>query len=86
MIRIICPKCKNAYLQKADGNLTCPSCEAVFSEKDENQAHLRQGRGLFAKESGKEMKDLLPNFKIVLFVFFILSCLTVYIFCMLMVY
>lgn len=36
MTRIICAKCKNAFLQKADGNLTCPSCEAVFSEKDEN--------------------------------------------------
>lgn len=36
MTRIICAKCKNAFLGKADGNLTCPSCEAVFSEKDEN--------------------------------------------------
>lgn len=36
MIRIICAKCKNAYLQKADGNLSCPNCEAVFPEKDEN--------------------------------------------------
>ena len=36
MTRIICAKCKNAFLGKADGNLTCPSCEAVFPEKDEN--------------------------------------------------
>ena len=36
MIRIICAKCKNAYLQKDDGTLRCPSCEAVFPEADEN--------------------------------------------------
>ncbi len=36
MIRIICAKCKNAYLQKEDGSLKCPSCEAVFPEADEN--------------------------------------------------
>ncbi len=36
MIRIICAKCKNAYLQKEEGSLKCPSCEAVFPEADEN--------------------------------------------------
>lgn len=36
MIRIICAKCKNAYLMKEDGTLKCPSCEAVFPEADEN--------------------------------------------------
>ncbi len=36
MIRIICAKCKNAYLKKEEGNLICPSCEAVFPEADEN--------------------------------------------------
>ncbi len=36
MIRIICAKCKNAYLQKVDGTLKCHSCEAVFPEADEN--------------------------------------------------
>ncbi len=36
MIRIICAKCKNAYLIKEDGTLKCPSCEAVFPEADEN--------------------------------------------------
>ena len=36
MIRIICAKCKNAYLQKEDGTLKCPSCKAVFPEADEN--------------------------------------------------
>ncbi len=36
MTRIICAKCKNAYLQKGDGSFTCPSCEAVFPEADEN--------------------------------------------------
>ncbi len=36
MIRIICTKCKNAYLQNKDGNLVCPSCEATYSEDYEN--------------------------------------------------
>ncbi len=36
MTRIICAKCKNAYLQKGEGSFTCPSCEAVFPEADEN--------------------------------------------------
>lgn len=36
MIRIICAKCKNAYLQKEDDTLKCPSCEAVFPVADEN--------------------------------------------------
>lgn len=36
MIRIICAKCKNAYLKKEDDNLICPSCEAVFPESMEN--------------------------------------------------
>ncbi len=36
MIRIICSKCKNAYLKKEDGKLICPSCEEVFSESEEN--------------------------------------------------
>ncbi len=36
MIRIICTECKNAYLQKKDGKLVCPSCEATFNEDCEN--------------------------------------------------
>ena len=36
MIRIICTKCKNAYLQNKDGSLVCPSCEATYSEDYEN--------------------------------------------------
>ncbi|MBR5442722.1 MAG: tetratricopeptide repeat protein [Clostridia bacterium] len=36
MIRIICAKCKNAYLQKDDVTLRCPSCDAVFPEAEEN--------------------------------------------------
>ena len=52
-------------------NWTGVSCIAgrFFTSWAIREAHLRQGRGLFAKESGKEMKDLLPNFKTVLFVF-----------------
>ncbi|MBQ8182897.1 MAG: hypothetical protein IJ025_03230 [Clostridia bacterium] len=36
MIRIICPECKNAYLQNNEGNLVCPGCKAAFSESEEN--------------------------------------------------
>ena len=36
MIRIICPECKNAYLQKADADFTCPGCNAQFPESEEN--------------------------------------------------
>ncbi len=36
MIRIICAKCKNAYLKKEDENLVCPSCKEVFPESMEN--------------------------------------------------
>ena len=59
MIRIICPKCKNAYLQKADGNLTCPSCEAVFSEKDEN---LLTGIQYYNEGDFENAKDYLMKY------------------------
>ncbi len=36
MIRIICPDCKNAYLQKAEVDFTCPGCNATFPESEEN--------------------------------------------------
>lgn len=36
MIRIICPECKNAYLQKADADFTCPGCNTQFPESEEN--------------------------------------------------
>ena len=36
MIRIICPECKNAYLQKAEANFTCPGCNAQIPESEEN--------------------------------------------------
>ena len=36
MIRIICPECKNAYLQKADADFACPGCNAQFPESEEN--------------------------------------------------
>ncbi len=36
MIRIICPDCKNAYLQKTEAELTCPGCNAAFPEGEEN--------------------------------------------------
>ena len=36
MIRIICTKCKNAYLQKNNEALVCPGCNEVFPESEEN--------------------------------------------------
>lgn len=59
MIRIICAKCKNAYLQKADGNLICPSCEAAFPEKDEN---LLSGIQYFNEGECEAAKDCLMKY------------------------
>ncbi len=36
MIRIICTKCKNAYLQKNGEELVCPNCNELFPESEEN--------------------------------------------------
>ena len=36
MIRIICPKCKDAYLESKDNSLTCPACESSFDADMEN--------------------------------------------------
>lgn len=36
MTRIICPECKNAYIQDKDGEFICPSCEKAFSADEEN--------------------------------------------------
>ena len=36
MIRIICPKCKNAYLNNNNGALICPDCQQCFDQKEEN--------------------------------------------------
>ncbi len=36
MIRIICPKCKDAYLESKDNALTCPACESSFDADMEN--------------------------------------------------
>ncbi len=36
MVRIICPECKNSYVDNKDGSLVCPSCNAVFSADEEN--------------------------------------------------
>ena len=36
MVRIICPECKNSYVDNKDGSLVCPSCNAVFSSDEEN--------------------------------------------------
>ncbi len=36
MIRIICPNCKDAYLENKDNCLVCPSCSSSFEEENEN--------------------------------------------------
>ncbi len=36
MTRLICKKCKNAYLQKAEDKFICPSCNEEFSLEEEN--------------------------------------------------
>lgn len=36
MIRIICPNCKNAYLENKDDALVCPSCAESFATDTEN--------------------------------------------------
>lgn len=63
MIRIICPKCKNAYLMKEDGNLSCPSCEAVFSEDTENLLLGAQyyNEGAFSQADDYLMKYIVKN-------------------------
>lgn len=36
MIRIICPDCKNAYLENKEESLVCPSCQSTFAQESEN--------------------------------------------------
>ncbi len=36
MIRIICPDCKNAYLENKEDSLVCPSCQSTFAQETEN--------------------------------------------------
>ncbi len=59
MIRIICTKCKNAYLQNKDGNLVCPSCEATFKEELEN---LLLGVQYYNEENYSASDDCLMKF------------------------
>ncbi len=59
MIRIVCTKCKNAYLQNKDDSLVCPSCEAVFSSKEEN---LLLGVQYYNEGSFNEANDCLMKF------------------------
>lgn len=63
MIRIICSECKNAYLKKEDGNLTCPSCRAVFPEDAENLLLGAQyyGEGDFSQANDYLMKYIVKN-------------------------
>ena len=63
MIRIICAKCKNAYLKKEDDNLICPSCEAVFPEATENLLLGAQyyNEGDFSQANDCLMKYIVKN-------------------------
>lgn len=36
MIRIICPSCKNAYLESKEDSLICTSCQSTFAQETEN--------------------------------------------------
>ncbi len=36
MVRIICPECKDSYLEIKEDSLTCPSCKESFSKDEEN--------------------------------------------------
>lgn len=36
MVRIICPECKDSYLENKEDSYICPSCEASFSPDEEN--------------------------------------------------
>lgn len=59
MIRIICTKCKNAYLQNKDGNLVCPSCEASFNKETEN---LLLGVQYYNEENYSEADNFLMKY------------------------
>lgn len=59
MIRIICTKCKNAYLQNKDGKLVCPSCEANFNEEYEN---LLLGTQYYNEENFVEADNCLMKY------------------------
>ena len=63
MIRIICPECKNAYLQKADADFTCPGCNAQFPEGEENFLSGAQyyHEGDYAAASDCLMKYIVKN-------------------------
>lgn len=63
MIRIICPDCKNAYLQKAEADFTCPGCNASFPEGEENFLSGAQyyHEGDFAAAGDCLMKYIVKN-------------------------
>ena len=63
MIRIICTKCKNAYLQKETGSLVCPSCKAEFPASQENFLSGAQfyNEGDFSQANDCLMKYIVQN-------------------------
>ncbi len=63
MVRIICNKCKNAYLEKTEEGFMCPSCNAVFSENEENLLLGIQyyNEGSFESASDNLMKALVKD-------------------------
>ncbi len=56
MIRIICDKCKNAYLQKEGDGFVCPSCNAEFPLSAEN---LLLGVQYYNEQSYESASDYL---------------------------
>ena len=63
MIRIICSKCKNAYLKNEGEKLVCPSCEAEFPVAEENLLSGIQyyNEGDFAAANDCLMKYIVKN-------------------------
>lgn len=63
MIRIICSKCKNAYLKNEGEKLVCPSCEAEFPIAEENLLSGIQyyNEGDFAAANNCLMKHIVKN-------------------------
>lgn len=59
MIRIICTKCKNAYLQKESENLVCPSCKAEFPASQEN---LLSGAQFYNEGDYSQANDCLMKY------------------------
>ncbi len=59
MTRLICKKCKNAYLQKTADKLICPSCNEEFSLEEEN---LLTGAQYYSEGDYSSANDFLMKY------------------------